>query len=546
MRSTLAAPALALLLNVEGTGQELLWERRGTPLPVVTLLVGPLAAIGDVNQDGYWDLVQHVGGSYPMSGLWTFSGKDGSTLRIRDPGLPGYAIQQIAPVGDIDRDGIGDYALGRQVVQGTYNRVQVFSGRDERLLWEAVEVTGGSLFGHHMAGDLDVDGDGKPDLVVGAERGGTRIPNQPWPGAIYVYSNQGKLLYTLVDLPGIYYLGRSVAKVGDVDSDGCDDFVSGAIENEGVVMLFSGKTGKLLHKVYGELDGAIGYSVTGCGDIDGDGVPDFAAGTSDGFGECGLVRAYSGRTGKTLYSWRNPRNRCQAGFGAQINGTTDVDLDGVRDLLVVNADYDYTSIAGSVGMYSGRDGNRFLLHRIEDVGGQNLVVLPPQGGSPFPLYACRGQYIPPNYSTDVGRVMMFRATPPGVVPYGLACQGNQASAPRIGIRTVEPKSTRLHLSGGEAGGVGVLLAGVSRTSWSGIPLPFPLSQFGFPSCVLLTSVEAAVPITLGTTGLAAGYGYFDIPLPLSATGLPLHGQWLTLRPSTNGPGGASDALLWRH
>jgi hypothetical protein len=407
------------------------------------------------------------------------------------------------------------------------------------------------LFGWEAIGDLDIDGDRKPDLVVGAERDGTRLPNQPWPGGIYAYSNQGRLLYHLVDLPNLNYLGYRLARVGDVDSDGCDDFAASALEpTQGVVLLFSGKTGKLILKAYGELDGVIGRTLTGCGDIDGDGIPDFASGTAPSLGERGMVRAWSGRTGKTVHTWYAKSQKQYAnGFG-WVLGIDDADLDGVPDLLIANDEPDQASSgAWVVATYSGRDGTRLLRHRVTEVSGGEIATGGAQAGSsPFPVYVLLTQNLKgcERGCTDVGRITMYRAVPSGVQQFGLACRGTLPTEPRIGIRSVEPASTRIHLSGGEPGGTGVFVAGLSRTSWLGWPLPFPLAPFGFPNCSLFTSVEVAIPIPLGTGGLSAGYGAVDIPLALTATGTALHGQWLVLRAQTNTPGGASDVMRWRH
>jgi len=46
--------------------------------------------------------------------------------------------------------------------------------------------------------------------------------------------------------------------------------------------------------------------VSGVGDLDGDGPPDFAASTAGSFGERGMVCALSGLSGKTLFTWYSP------------------------------------------------------------------------------------------------------------------------------------------------------------------------------------------------------------------------------------------------
>jgi hypothetical protein len=142
---------------------------------------------------------------------------------------------------------------------------------------------------------------------------------------------------------------------------------------------------------------------------------------------------------------------------------------------------------------------------------------------------------------------MYRLSPAGAETFGLPCPGNLPSMPRIGIRRYESiAGTRIQLSGGAPGGTGVLVVGLSRTSWLGWPLPFPLSPFGFPSCSLFTAVDLAIPAPIGSgPGNQAGYGFIDVPHLLGANGTPLHAQWLVLQPPAAAPGGASDAIRWR-
>jgi hypothetical protein len=78
-------------------------------------------------------------------------------------------------------------------------------------------------------------------------------------------------------------------------------------------------------------------------------------------------------------------------------------------------------------------------------------------------------------------------------------------------------------------------------------LPFSLAPLGFTGCSLRVSIEEALVVTAGTTGNASGYAHLDLSLPTRATGgFVLHGQWLSLGLGATFPGGASDALLWRH
>jgi hypothetical protein len=92
----------------------------------------------------------------------------------------------------------------------------------------------------------DVNNDGKPDFVVGAP---SAVVASVATGAVYVRSGvDGSLIYSITgDIKGF---GSAVAKIGDVDGDGVNDFVVGspfAVNSlgkaRGAVWGFSGKTG---------------------------------------------------------------------------------------------------------------------------------------------------------------------------------------------------------------------------------------------------------------------------------------------------------------
>ena len=135
MRAHLSMFVVGLVVAAGLKCQVPIWSRQGTPLPIVTLLTGPLTVIGDVNADGHADLLQYVGGSLPFQAMWMFSGRDGATLRIRPPFSLIHAVQTIATTGDMNGDGIGDYALG--LVSTSGDIVQVRSASDDSLLWQA-------------------------------------------------------------------------------------------------------------------------------------------------------------------------------------------------------------------------------------------------------------------------------------------------------------------------------------------------------------------------------------------------------------------------
>jgi len=468
--------------------------------------------------------------------LWFLSGKDGSILRVR-PGRKNSANYHYAGAvgaGDSNRDGFGDYAVNvrEPCCPGPdLSSVEVCSGRDDTVFWRVSHGFSASWFGYAVAADLDLDGDGWGDLVV----------TDPYhtEEKIYAYAHGGRPLYTLQGIPGVCCPGRSVAVVGDVDRDGGDDFVIGAFgqaDTLGRAVLLSGRTGKVLQIGMGELPGdEIGTSVTGCGDLDLDGVPDFAAGGGGLGTRRGVVRAFSGRTGQPLFTLTGPPRN--SGFGVEIGGGVDIDQDGIPDLAAI------APLDLSFYVFSGRDGTSISRHA--DPAAISLpTMVDPQPGSPF------GVFLATSVAGDggpglpyLGRIDCYRGSPAGVEVFGAACRGTLATYPKIGIRDLGSKGVRIHLSGAEPNQPAALLLGLSRTKYGQTALPLPLYPYGFPSCLLFVSIDAV----FGTTTDVTGYGSIDIPLPIKNPGtVTLYGQWIAFGAGSTAPGGVSAGMRWSH
>ncbi|MGH7946943.1 MAG: FG-GAP-like repeat-containing protein [Opitutaceae bacterium] len=145
-----------------------------------------VAGIGDVNRDGVTDLLvgapqQFLAGNLNQGRAFVFSGADRSLLLTLDhPAPQGLALfgSAVAGPGDANRDGLPDLLVGApgQRVGGRANQGQAYllSGAGGRLLLTLDNPVpqADAAFGAAVAGAGDVNGDGAPDLLVGAPEQG--------------------------------------------------------------------------------------------------------------------------------------------------------------------------------------------------------------------------------------------------------------------------------------------------------------------------------------------------------------------------------------
>ncbi|MEM9608233.1 MAG: LamG-like jellyroll fold domain-containing protein [Actinomycetota bacterium] len=290
------------------------------------------ASIGDLDGDGVTDLVvgrplADTGGSSRGAIHVLFMDADGTVRaeqEISQSAGGGPSLDDndefgssVAAVGDLDGDGVTDLAVGAVGDDdGAFNVGAVWvlfmnadgSARATQKISDTDGGFGGAMdssdfFGGSVAGPGDVDGDGLPDLVVGASRdsdGGTAR------GAVYVLflnadgtvrgeqkisDTAGTFAATLDDSD---QFGISVAALGDLDSDGVPDIAVGANgDDDGgnlrgavyVLRLNANGTVKAEQKISDTAGGLVaaldnedrfGWAVAGIGDLDGDGVPDVA------------------------------------------------------------------------------------------------------------------------------------------------------------------------------------------------------------------------------------------------------------------------------
>lgn len=378
---------------------------------------------GDFNGDGYADLAAYEadyssGTPYDQGVVRVFSGRDGSELfMVRGPAEDAhYGEHGLTFVKDLDGDGCDEIAVAcpRDATHGNWSgRVDVISGKTRLKLFQFYGATAGEEVGDAMAAAGDVDADGKEDLLVlapGVMKDGVRtgclrvysgadgsvihtiygvrddgfvaaagdvdadgfadfiLSNLADPtkgtyaGAAWVYSGlDASLLYFLTADDDHDYFGCSVAGIGDVDGDGCDDFAVGAEGDEengvvkGAVHVYSGKTGTRVKSLYGDAEkDSFGHAIAALGDVDLDCCPDLAVGArmNDAAGEyAGQVKVFSGADWSTRITLLGSGTNML--FGSSLAGGGDMNGDSIPDLAVHSEGYGYPDKArlGKVDVY---------------------------------------------------------------------------------------------------------------------------------------------------------------------------------------------------
>lgn len=230
-----------------------------------------VANAGDVNGDGAPDALIGVpkGKESPGFASVIFGSTREDEVDVSHPGDRGFRIQgrvngesfgyAVTGAGDLNSDGLADMAIGapRDVLHG-YGSIYLIFGKEStrrvrtaRLGSQGYRIrsqAGNDDFGYDLAAAGDIDGDGVPDLFVGAKRAISR--SRPDSGSLYV-------------LRGLPSSGESILKARPVTlvrfdgADGADDPCEEAVNCAG---------------------SRVGSSVASAGDIDGDGLVDVVVG----------------------------------------------------------------------------------------------------------------------------------------------------------------------------------------------------------------------------------------------------------------------------
>lgn len=333
----------------------------------------------------------------------------------------------VSSAGDVNGDGFDDLIIGARFVDQTYlydntGRSYLLFGKADGFtptmnVWE-LESNGDGLVingidpydyaGFSVSDAGDINGDGYADFAIGAP-----FADKPAQGGLLFGAGEGYLIFggpsiesdvTQLDGTNGFRIagfatydraGYSVSSAGDINGDGIDDLLISAPADRAVAVtpgqsyvIFGKESGFDPVLDLGSLDGTngfslfgidyadhAGWSVSGAGDINGDGIDDLLIGApfgdqySGGLAYYGVGEVYvvfgrdTGFPNRVVLGALGDDEgfillgeAAYARTGFSVSSAGDVNGDGFDDFIIgAPSDYDYTSRPGRAYVLFGRD-----------------------------------------------------------------------------------------------------------------------------------------------------------------------------------------------
>jgi hypothetical protein len=499
-----------------------------------------VATAGDVNGDGYSDVI--VGSYLYDSG----SANEGVAFIYHGGGTglnpaPAVTLQRdqteawfgwsVAPAGDVNGDGYADVAVGAIHYDNGHNNegaAFVFHGSANGVTTTPVATIEGNQteawIGSAVASAGDVNGDGYSDLIVG---GYAFDAGQTDEGVALVYHGAADVTGTTsaAMVPGHAYsvMGRALDAAGDLNGDGFGDVIvskpgfDGDPANTGWVLVFYGSltgldTDSPVELVQEDQYYTYGMSISGAGDVNGDGYDDIIISAYTYFGSPGKAYVYYGSaTGISQNS-----KSMLAGvtgdpiFGFKVDKAGDLNGDGFADVVIAATSYPGGDIQyGAAYVYYGS---------VDGLGATPKIFVGTVPGGEYAGGVCGVGDVNGDSYDDLliasgvatesdSKVMIFHGSATGVDDTPAITLTGEPLNIRIGITTS---------SGGDINGDGygdILIGSTPKTGGKGIALIYYGSSSGISSgnrTVLQINQNWGFGRAVSTAGDVNGDGYSDV------------------------------------
>lgn len=291
----------------------------------------------------------------------------------------------VSDAGDVNGDGFDDLIIGAPGIDsnreksgagyvvfgksagfnGTFDLSSLDGNNGFRLNDDHnINVYHSELLGHAVSSAGDVNGDGFDDVMIGAPLAGGYEGD--YSGNCYVVFGKASGFTAALDLSLINTstgfrvngflgneIGRIISNAGDINGDGFDDLIFSEYM-AGMEIPYSGPRFVVFGKAEGVPDQSVyfwvpnyswwGGTVSGAGDVNGDGIDDLIMGANSGYagGGAGVIEGGGfvvfGKTGDfssmPLADVDGNNGFLIAGAGVFVNNAGDVNGDGFGDVIV--------------------------------------------------------------------------------------------------------------------------------------------------------------------------------------------------------------------
>ena len=324
-----------------------------------------VSSAGDVNGDGFDDIIAGAPGYDSFRGrAYIFFGgvllNNTSDLTITGEATVTYFGYSVSNAGDVNGDGYSDVITGAYGYNSIAGKAYLNMYGMNGTFLSTLNMSGsGTLvqFGQSVSSAGDVNGDGFPDIIVGAPSFGPPVGNA------YIFFG-GINMDNIADVTftgeaSDNRLGQSVSAAGDVNGDGYADVIAGAYGYgtfRGRAYVYYG--GAAMNNVAdvimtGEaVNNDFGISVSGAGDVNGDGYADVIVGAGRYNTETGRAYVYLGgavmnNTADVIMTGETTNNN----FGQSVASAGDLNADGYDDMII--GAQRYNSYTGRAYIYYG-------------------------------------------------------------------------------------------------------------------------------------------------------------------------------------------------